>query len=153
MLLWRGPCSQPLPLKGLSLLCVQVFGMEFCKPSRQVLRPEGDGQSPLGARKCLDNPTAASLGVPVAPANRPPGSKVSADQSTSIPPLPPANGSRGKSPELLTLEELSFNPFIHSPSTGLPLCLTLHWGHGSNHSSLSPGAPGPVEWRAPIPRQ
>ena len=23
----------------------------------------------------------------------------------------------------------------------------------SNHSSLSPGAPGPVEWRAPIPRQ
>uniref|UniRef100_A0A4W2E5W6 Zinc finger protein 541 n=1 Tax=Bos indicus x Bos taurus TaxID=30522 RepID=A0A4W2E5W6_BOBOX len=53
----------------------QVFGMEFCKPSRQVLRPEGDGQSPLGARKCLDNPTAASLGVPVAPANRPPGSK------------------------------------------------------------------------------
>uniref|UniRef100_A0A8C2RNM6 Zinc finger protein 541 n=1 Tax=Capra hircus TaxID=9925 RepID=A0A8C2RNM6_CAPHI len=57
----------------------QVFGMEFCKPSRQVLRPEGDGQSPLGARKCLDNPTTASLGVPVpvpvAPANRPPGSK------------------------------------------------------------------------------
>uniref|UniRef100_A0A8C0AL99 Zinc finger protein 541 n=2 Tax=Bos mutus grunniens TaxID=30521 RepID=A0A8C0AL99_BOSMU len=53
----------------------QVFGMEFCKPSRQVLRPEGDGQSPLGARKCLGNPTTASLGVPVAPANRPPGSK------------------------------------------------------------------------------
>nr|XP_020753687.1 zinc finger protein 541 [Odocoileus virginianus texanus]XP_020753688.1 zinc finger protein 541 [Odocoileus virginianus texanus]XP_020753689.1 zinc finger protein 541 [Odocoileus virginianus texanus]XP_020753690.1 zinc finger protein 541 [Odocoileus virginianus texanus] len=57
----------------------QVFGMEFCKPSRQVLRPEGDGQSPLGARKSLDNPAAAALGVPVsvpvAPASRPPGSK------------------------------------------------------------------------------
>ncbi|XP_060995693.1 zinc finger protein 541 [Dama dama] len=58
----------------------QVFGMEFCKPSRQVLRPEGDGQSPLGARKCLDNPATAALGVPVsvpvAPASRPPGSKL-----------------------------------------------------------------------------
>uniref|UniRef100_A0A8C6CJ88 Zinc finger protein 541 n=1 Tax=Moschus moschiferus TaxID=68415 RepID=A0A8C6CJ88_MOSMO len=58
----------------------QVFGMEFCKPSRQVLRPEGAGHSPLGARKYLDSPTEASLGVPVsvpvAPANRPPGSKV-----------------------------------------------------------------------------
>lgn len=87
MLLWRGPCSQlAVSLKGLSLLCVQVFGMKFCKPSRQVLRPEGDGQSPLGARESLGNPAAAALGVPVsapvAPASRPPGSKVGADQST-----------------------------------------------------------------------
>ncbi|KAB0398443.1 hypothetical protein E2I00_014831, partial [Balaenoptera physalus] len=43
----------------------QVFGMEFCKPPRQVLRPEGDRQSPPGARKPLDNMTAAPLVVPV----------------------------------------------------------------------------------------
>ncbi|XP_007102810.2 zinc finger protein 541 [Physeter macrocephalus] len=58
----------------------QVFGMEFCKPPRQVLRLEGDRQSPPGARKSLDNVTAAPLvvpvSVPVAPANHPPGSKV-----------------------------------------------------------------------------
>ncbi|XP_061029658.1 zinc finger protein 541 [Eubalaena glacialis] len=58
----------------------QVFGMEFCKPPRQVLRPEGDRQSPPGARKSLDNVTAAPLvvpvSVPVAPANHRPGSKV-----------------------------------------------------------------------------
>ncbi|XP_057569247.1 zinc finger protein 541 isoform X2 [Hippopotamus amphibius kiboko] len=57
----------------------QVFGVEFGKPPRQVLRPERDGQSPLGARKSLDNMTAAPLvvpmSVPVAPVNRPPGSK------------------------------------------------------------------------------
>ncbi|XP_058386982.1 zinc finger protein 541 [Diceros bicornis minor] len=56
----------------------QLFGTEFCKPPRQVLRPEGDGQSPPGARKSLDHTAAASLvtpvSVPVAPANRPPGS-------------------------------------------------------------------------------
>ncbi|XP_032244858.1 zinc finger protein 541 [Phoca vitulina] len=54
----------------------QVFGTEFCKPLRQVLRPEGDGQSPPGAKKSLDNPAAASLGipVPVVPGNRPTGS-------------------------------------------------------------------------------
>nr|XP_030729627.1 zinc finger protein 541 [Globicephala melas] len=59
---------------------LQVCGMEFCKPPRQVLRPEGDRQSPPGARKSLDNMTAAPLvvpvSVPVAPANHPPGSKV-----------------------------------------------------------------------------
>ncbi|XP_023505772.2 zinc finger protein 541 [Equus caballus] len=56
----------------------QVFGTEFCKPPRQVLRPEGDGQSPPGAKKSLDNTAAASWGTPVsvagAPASRPPGS-------------------------------------------------------------------------------
>ncbi|XP_059941120.1 zinc finger protein 541 [Mesoplodon densirostris] len=58
----------------------QVCGMEFCKPPRQVLRLEGDRQSSPGARKSLDNMTAAPLvvpvSVPVAPANHPPGSKV-----------------------------------------------------------------------------
>ncbi|XP_072822865.1 zinc finger protein 541 isoform X1 [Vicugna pacos] len=55
----------------------QVFGMEFCKPPRQVLRPEGEEHSPPGARKSLDNMTATPLVVPVsgpvAPMNRPPG--------------------------------------------------------------------------------
>ncbi|KAM8964106.1 zinc finger protein 541 [Lycaon pictus] len=56
----------------------QVFGTEFCKPLRQVLRPEGDGQSPPGAKKSLDNTAAAPLAIPVsapvAPATRPIGS-------------------------------------------------------------------------------
>ncbi|XP_062969244.1 zinc finger protein 541 [Cynocephalus volans] len=47
----------------------QVFGMEFCKPPRQ-----GDGQSPPGAKKPLDNMATAHsvipVSVPVAPANR-----------------------------------------------------------------------------------
>ncbi|KAB1273742.1 Zinc finger protein 541 [Camelus dromedarius] len=55
----------------------QVFGTEFCKPPRQVLRPEGEEHSPLGARKSSDNMTATPLVVPVsgpvAPMNRPPG--------------------------------------------------------------------------------
>ncbi|XP_059008973.1 zinc finger protein 541 isoform X1 [Mustela lutreola] len=54
----------------------QVFGTEFCKPLRQVPRPEGDGQSPPGAKKSLDNTAVAPPGipVPVAPGNRPVGS-------------------------------------------------------------------------------
>ncbi|CAK6437264.1 unnamed protein product [Pipistrellus nathusii] len=50
----------------------QVFGTEFCKPTRQVLRPEGDGQSPPGAKKCLDNtaPLEFSMSVPAAPIHR-----------------------------------------------------------------------------------
>ncbi|XP_004607757.2 zinc finger protein 541 [Sorex araneus] len=56
----------------------QVFGSESCKPPRQVLRPEGDRQSPPGAKKTLDGLTAApvvtSVSVPVASMNRPPGS-------------------------------------------------------------------------------
>ncbi|XP_048224550.1 zinc finger protein 541 isoform X3 [Perognathus longimembris pacificus] len=52
----------------------QVFGTEFSKPSRQVLRPDGDGQSPPGARKSLDSMTTAPLviplSVPVTPAPR-----------------------------------------------------------------------------------
>ncbi|XP_058136480.1 zinc finger protein 541 [Dasypus novemcinctus] len=56
----------------------QVFGTEFCKPPRQVLRPEGDGQSPPGAKKPPDNmaaaPLVAPVSVPVAPMHRPPGS-------------------------------------------------------------------------------
>ncbi|KAM9633054.1 zinc finger protein 541 [Trichechus inunguis] len=56
----------------------QVFGSEFCKPPRQVLRPDGDGQSPPGAKKSVDNAAAAPLvipvSVPVAPGTRLPGS-------------------------------------------------------------------------------
>ncbi|XP_047568439.1 zinc finger protein 541 isoform X1 [Lutra lutra] len=54
----------------------QVFGTEFCKPLRQVSRPEGDGQSPPGAKKSLDHMAVAPLGipVPVAPGNQPAGS-------------------------------------------------------------------------------
>ncbi|XP_006142192.1 zinc finger protein 541 isoform X3 [Tupaia chinensis] len=56
----------------------QMFGMEFCKPPRQVLRPEGDGQSPPGAKKPLDSSATAPLvppmSVPMAPEIRPPGS-------------------------------------------------------------------------------
>ncbi|XP_037372762.1 zinc finger protein 541 isoform X1 [Talpa occidentalis] len=53
----------------------QVFGTEFCRPARQVLQPEGDGQSPLGAKKALDSTAtaSASLVIPVAPASRPLG--------------------------------------------------------------------------------
>ncbi|XP_047649227.1 zinc finger protein 541 [Phacochoerus africanus] len=58
----------------------QVCGTELCRPPRQVQRPEGDGQSPPGARKPLDSMTVAPLvgpvPGPVAAANRPPGSKV-----------------------------------------------------------------------------
>ncbi|XP_055225835.1 zinc finger protein 541 isoform X2 [Gorilla gorilla gorilla] len=42
----------------------QVFGTEFCKPLRQVLRPEGDRHSPPGAKKPLDPTAAAPLVVP-----------------------------------------------------------------------------------------
>ncbi|XP_039708119.1 zinc finger protein 541 [Pteropus medius] len=56
----------------------QVFGTEFCKPLRQVPRPDGDGQSPPGAKKSSDSAAAAplevSVSVPVAPAHRPLGS-------------------------------------------------------------------------------
>ncbi|XP_044116467.1 zinc finger protein 541 [Neovison vison] len=54
----------------------QVFGTEFCKPLQQVPRREGDGQSPPGAKKSLDNTAAAPPGIPVpaAPGNRPVGS-------------------------------------------------------------------------------
>ncbi|MBV94322.1 zinc finger domain-containing protein, partial [Eschrichtius robustus] len=77
-----GPPADP-PWDSKSKLTIfnriQVFGMEFCKPPGQVLRPEGDRQSPPGARKPLDNMTAAPLvvpvSVPVAAAKHPPGSK------------------------------------------------------------------------------
>ncbi|KAM6223170.1 zinc finger protein 541 [Rhynchocyon petersi] len=53
----------------------QVFGLEFCKPPRPVARPDGDGQSPPGARKTMDSGAAASLvSIPVAPGSRLPGS-------------------------------------------------------------------------------
>ncbi|XP_063471845.1 zinc finger protein 541 isoform X3 [Symphalangus syndactylus] len=42
----------------------QVFGTEFCKPLKQVLRPEGDRHSPPGAKKPLDPTAAAPLVVP-----------------------------------------------------------------------------------------
>ncbi|XP_011525674.1 zinc finger protein 541 isoform X4 [Homo sapiens] len=42
----------------------QVFGTEFCKPLRQVLRPEGDRHSPPGTKKPLDPTAAAPLVVP-----------------------------------------------------------------------------------------
>lgn len=75
----------PVKLTEPSILCIQVFGTEFCKPLQQVPRPEGDGQSPPGAKKSLDNTAAAPLGipVPVAPGNRPAGStaKVGAGQA------------------------------------------------------------------------
>ncbi|XP_006106967.1 zinc finger protein 541 [Myotis lucifugus] len=50
----------------------QVFGTEFCKPTRQALRPEGDGQSPPGAKKSLDNtaPLELPMSVPAAPTHR-----------------------------------------------------------------------------------
>ncbi|XP_053463285.1 zinc finger protein 541 [Nycticebus coucang] len=56
----------------------QVFGTEFYKPPRQVLRSEGDGQSPPGAKKPLDITAAAPvvipISVPVTPVNRHGGS-------------------------------------------------------------------------------
>ncbi|XP_054444486.1 zinc finger protein 541 [Pteronotus mesoamericanus] len=54
----------------------QVFGTEFCKPTRQALRLEGDGQSPPGAKMSLDSvaPSEMPMAVPVAPAHRAPGS-------------------------------------------------------------------------------
>ncbi|XP_012617014.2 zinc finger protein 541 [Microcebus murinus] len=56
----------------------QGFGTEFCKPPRQGLRTEGDGQSPPGTKKPMDITAAAPLvipvSVPVAPANRHAGS-------------------------------------------------------------------------------
>uniref|UniRef100_A0A2K5EI34 Zinc finger protein 541 n=1 Tax=Aotus nancymaae TaxID=37293 RepID=A0A2K5EI34_AOTNA len=42
----------------------QVFGTEFHKPLRQVLRPEGDGHSPSEPKKPLDSTAAAPLVVP-----------------------------------------------------------------------------------------
>ncbi|XP_049477581.1 zinc finger protein 541 isoform X1 [Panthera uncia] len=56
----------------------QEFGVGFCQPLRQLPRPEGDGQSPPGAKKSPDSPAAAPLAVPAslpaAPVNRPAGS-------------------------------------------------------------------------------
>nr|XP_011734405.1 zinc finger protein 541 isoform X1 [Macaca nemestrina]XP_011734406.1 zinc finger protein 541 isoform X1 [Macaca nemestrina]XP_011734407.1 zinc finger protein 541 isoform X1 [Macaca nemestrina]XP_011734408.1 zinc finger protein 541 isoform X1 [Macaca nemestrina] len=56
----------------------QVFGTEFCKPLRQVLRPEGDRHSPPGAKKPLDSTAAAPLvvphSIPVVPVTRHVGS-------------------------------------------------------------------------------
>ncbi|XP_066227984.1 zinc finger protein 541 [Saccopteryx leptura] len=54
----------------------QVFDTEFFKPTKQVLRPEGHGQSPPGAKKSLDNiiPLEMPMPVPVAPAHRTLGS-------------------------------------------------------------------------------
>ncbi|XP_037010982.2 zinc finger protein 541 [Artibeus jamaicensis] len=54
----------------------QVFGAEFCKPARQVLRPEGDGQSPPGVQKSLDSmaPLEMPTSLPVAAAHRALGS-------------------------------------------------------------------------------
>ncbi|XP_047568443.1 zinc finger protein 541 isoform X2 [Lutra lutra] len=69
-----GGCDQRPPPRGEQEQ--QVFGTEFCKPLRQVSRPEGDGQSPPGAKKSLDHMAVAPLGipVPVAPGNQPAGS-------------------------------------------------------------------------------
>ncbi|KAM4801277.1 zinc finger protein 541 isoform X1 [Urocitellus parryii] len=56
----------------------QVFGTEFCKPPRQALRPDRNGQSSPGAKKPLDHTATAPLvipvSVPVAPAPCPLGS-------------------------------------------------------------------------------
>ncbi|XP_045701332.1 zinc finger protein 541 [Phyllostomus hastatus] len=54
----------------------QVFGAEFCKPTRQVLRLEEDGQSPPGAQMSQDStaPLEMPTSVPVAPAHRALGS-------------------------------------------------------------------------------
>ncbi|XP_045387256.1 zinc finger protein 541 [Lemur catta] len=57
---------------------LQGFGTEFCKPPRQALRPEGDGQSPPGAKKPVDitaeAPVVIPVSVPVAPVNQHAGS-------------------------------------------------------------------------------
>ncbi|XP_010639118.1 zinc finger protein 541 isoform X1 [Fukomys damarensis] len=54
----------------------QVFATESCKPPRQALRPDRDGQSPSEAKKPLEHTATAPLGipVPVALAPCPPGS-------------------------------------------------------------------------------
>ncbi|XP_075393874.1 zinc finger protein 541 [Tenrec ecaudatus] len=56
----------------------QVSGSEFCKPPRQMLRPDVDGQSPPGAKKPTDSGAEATLmipgSVPVAPGTRLPAS-------------------------------------------------------------------------------
>ncbi|XP_064149986.1 zinc finger protein 541 isoform X2 [Loxodonta africana] len=56
----------------------QVFASEFCKPLRQVLRPDEDHQSPPGAKKPVDNAATAAVvipvSVPVASGTRLPGS-------------------------------------------------------------------------------
>ncbi|XP_051845230.1 zinc finger protein 541 isoform X4 [Antechinus flavipes] len=56
----------------------QVYNTEYCKPQRLVLRPEGDGQSPPGAKRPLEDLAAAPLvtpvSVPVPAGSRPPGS-------------------------------------------------------------------------------
>lgn len=96
---WLGQGSGPRCSRGapsspptVPALCVQVCGTELCRPPRQVQRPEGDGQSPPGARKPLDSMTVAPLvgpvPGPVAAANRPPGSKVGAGQPSSSPCFP-----------------------------------------------------------------
>ena len=93
-------------LKEPSIVRIQEFGVEFCRPPRQVPRPEGDGQSPPGAKKSPDSPAVAPLAVPAslpaAPVNRPPGStaKVGAGQSARFLPAasPPAGGGCGESP-------------------------------------------------------
>lgn len=125
--------------------------MEFCKPPRQVLRPEGDRQSPLGARKSLDNMTAAPLvvpvSVPVAPANHPPGSKVGALPSSCC----------EKSPQILTPEELGLrvHSSIQPPVNFLCVwpCAGQGWGHCSDHNRLAPVSWGsqPSGVERPIP--
>ncbi|KAK2507408.1 hypothetical protein MC885_007627 [Smutsia gigantea] len=56
----------------------QMFGTEFYKPLKQVLRPEVEGQSPPGARRSSDIMSTAPLGtpvsVPVGPVSQPPES-------------------------------------------------------------------------------
>ncbi|XP_008046527.1 zinc finger protein 541 [Carlito syrichta] len=62
---WPSPRGQQEP---------QAFGAEFGKPSRQVLRLEGNQQSPPGARKPLEHIAAAPSGIPTATVNRHTGS-------------------------------------------------------------------------------
>lgn len=156
--------SRSLPAgssKEPSLFYVQVFGTEFCKPTRQVLRPEGDGQSPPGARKSLDNmaPQESPLSVPAAPAHRALGSmaKVGAGQSAAS---PACRWKLWGSPQtLLTSEELGLHvpPFIHSTSSEL-LFPALCWqccGHHGDHDSLCPASWGSLSRGVdrPIPTQ
>lgn len=114
-----------------SILCIQVFGTEFCKPLRQVPRPEGDGQSPPGAKKSLDNTAVAPPGipVPVAPGNRPVGStaKVGAGQAALflLLPLPAGRSGRGKArPNVQKLFE-SWSELIQSLTSSAPRCLPM----------------------------
>ncbi|XP_007941228.1 zinc finger protein 541 [Orycteropus afer afer] len=53
---WPSPCGKQEQ---------QVFGSEFCKPPRQGMRPDGDGQSPPGAKKPVDTAAASPLVIPV----------------------------------------------------------------------------------------